>query len=71
MQSYAPWSPLATKTLMPAAAAAAIELARRAIAVDDRLSSHEPQLIETMSVRPSLTIRSRTVAIAPALFGAS
>ena len=29
MQSYAPWSPLATKTLIPADAAAAIELAMR------------------------------------------
>ena len=33
MQSYAPWSPLATKTEIPAAAAAAIELAIRAMAV--------------------------------------
>ena len=70
-QSYAPWSPLATKTDIPAVAAAAIELAIRAMDVVVRFSSQEPQLIDTMSARPSATIRSMTAAIAPPLLGPS
>ena len=52
-------------------AAAAIELAIRAIHVVVRFSSQEPQLIDTISARPSATIRSMTAAIAPPLLGAS